>query len=90
MQLLSPEVASSLLWFLQRWSMTYLLLDEELYTDLSPTLIACHGRDSDGGVWSARFLLDQAIANLLHFHSEPTVVQDAVQLLISLVHTRDK
>lgn len=89
-EFLSPEVASSVLWFLQRWSTSYLLLDEERFTDLSPVLVSCHGRDSNGGVWASRFLLDHSLAHITHFHAEPTVIQDAVKLLTSLVQNRDK
>lgn len=39
--LLSPEVSSSLMWFLRRFCLSYLLPDESFYTEVSGPAAPC-------------------------------------------------
>jgi len=44
--LLSPEVGCTIMWFLRRWSLSYLLPIETYYSEVS--LLSCFCSDGDG------------------------------------------
>ena len=54
---LSPEVSSSLMWFLRRFCLTYLLPNESFYSELSLCITSAFGRDSEGASWTLGYLL---------------------------------
>ena len=41
--LLSPEVGRSIMWFIRRWVVTYLAVQESYYSELSLALVAAFG-----------------------------------------------
>ncbi|XP_011701811.1 PREDICTED: exportin-4-like isoform X1 [Wasmannia auropunctata] len=88
--ILSPELTSTIIWFLHRWSEIYLLPTEDYYTELSTTLLHAFGDDSPGASWSMNFLLDKIICNINAFKSEPALIDDTIKLLISLVNSRTR
>jgi len=88
--ILSPELSSTIIWFLHRWSEIYLFPIEDYYTELSTTLLHAFGDDSPGAVWSMNFLLDKIICNINAFKSEPTLIDETIKLLISLVNSRTR
>ncbi|KAJ8962026.1 hypothetical protein NQ314_005808 [Rhamnusium bicolor] len=71
---MSPEVGSTLMWFLKRWCLSYLLPVENYYQELSPTLIGCLGKDTD-------------CAKLV---SEPVLLRDTVDLFCDIVCVKQK
>jgi len=86
--ILSPELSSTIIWFLHRWSEIYLIPNEDHYNELSTTLLHAFGDDSPGALWSMNFLLDKIICNINAFKSEPTLIDETIKLLISLVKSR--
>ncbi|XP_018403866.1 PREDICTED: exportin-4-like [Cyphomyrmex costatus] len=86
--ILSPELSSTIIWFLHRWSEIYLLPNEGYYNELSTTLLHAFGDDSPGASWSMNFLLDKIICNINAFKSEPALIDETIKLLISLVNSR--
>ncbi|XP_071566040.1 exportin-4 [Temnothorax nylanderi] len=88
--ILSPELSSTIIWFLHRWSEIYLLPTETYYSELSTTLLHAFGEDSPGALWSMNFLLDKIICNINAFKSEPALVDETIKLLISLVNSRTR
>ena len=46
--LLSPEISSDIMWFLRRWTLTYLAGQENLYQDMSLAILAAFGQNSEG------------------------------------------
>ena len=46
--LLSPEVSSDIMWFLRRWTLTYLAGQENLYSDMSLAILAAFGQNTEG------------------------------------------
>jgi len=86
----SPEVGSTVMWFLRRWSLTYLAAQESYYQDISLALVTAFGRDTDGAKWTINFLLEKVLSNLTRFSSEPAIVADTISLLVALVETKEK
>ncbi|XP_021938443.1 exportin-4-like, partial [Zootermopsis nevadensis] len=89
-RLLSPEVGCTVMWFLRRWSLSYLLPIETYYSEMSMALLAAFGKDTDGATWTVNFLLSKVESNLYSFSSEPALVKDTVRLFIALVDMREK
>jgi len=88
--ILSPELSSTIIWFLHRWSEIYLFPIEDYYTELSTTLLHAFGDDTPGAVWSMNFLLDKIICNINAFKSEPALIDETIKLLISLVNSQTR
>ncbi|XP_011873971.1 PREDICTED: exportin-4-like isoform X2 [Vollenhovia emeryi] len=88
--ILSPELSSTIIWFLHRWSQIYLLPTEDYYSELSTTLLHVFGEDGPGALWSMNFLLDKVICNINAFKSEPALIDETIKLLISLVNSKER
>lgn len=88
--LLSPEVSSTIMWFLRRWVVTYLSLQESFYSEISYALVTAFGQNTEGAAWTISFLLAKVISNLTCLNSEPNLVQDTILLLVSLVDSKEK
>ncbi len=80
------------MWFLRRWAVTYLSFQESFYSEISPALLKAFGQNTEGADWSVSFLLSKILSNLVssELNSEPTLVQDTVLLLVSLVDSKEK
>ncbi|XP_050303782.1 exportin-4-like [Anthonomus grandis grandis] len=87
---MSPEVGSSIMWFLKRFCMSYLLPDEDFYTQISPILLNCLGRDSECSKLVVSFLLNKIAVNLYSFQSEAILLRDTVDLFSDMVCTKQK
>ncbi|KAB7501683.1 Exportin-4 [Armadillidium nasatum] len=88
--LLSPEVSSSLMWFLRRFCLTFLLPNESYYSELSISLTSSFGRDSEGAVWTLNYLLKTVEKNLRLRSSEPALVEDTVNLLVTMADSKER
>lgn len=86
----SPEVASTMLWFLKRWTKGYFSLHEASDTKLSPTLIACFDLKHDCGKFLIKLLLDVVELNLNTWTAEPQVSEDVVKLLLRLINQKKR
>merc|ERR1719341_1439338 len=86
----SPEIGSTVMWFLRRWSLTYLATQEGYYQEMSIALCTAFGRDTEGAAWTVNFLLEKILSNLTQFHSEAGVVEDTIRLLVSLADCKEK
>ena len=64
--------------------------DHNSLLQMSLALAAAFGRDSEGGAWTVRFLVDKVRSNLSVWSAEVTVVEDTVQLLGALVDKRER
>ncbi|GAB1860941.1 Exportin-4 [Camponotus japonicus] len=87
---LSPELSSTIIWFLHIWSQSYLLPTEVYYSEISTTILQAFGEDSPGALWTMNFLLDKVICNINTFKSEPAVIKETIKLLITLVESQTK
>ncbi|CAG9772928.1 unnamed protein product [Ceutorhynchus assimilis] len=89
-QFMSPEVGSTLMWFLKHWCLSYLLPNESYYSEMSPVLLACLGRDSECSKIVVTFILNKIAVNLYSFQSEPVLLRDTVELFSDMVCTKQK
>ncbi|KXZ75751.1 exportin-4 [Tribolium castaneum] len=87
---MSPEVSSTIMWFLKRWCLSYLLPVENYYQEISPVLIGAVGKDTEGAIFVVNFILDKIYSNICHFNSEPILLRDTVDLLTALVCIKQK
>lgn len=85
----SPEVSSTLLWFIKIWSDAYLLPSTEYYAEIGETLKQAFGTDTPGGIWTMNFILKQ-IYRYMKVSMEKLVVDDSIDLFVSLVKKKDK
>lgn len=88
--ILSPELSSTIIWFLRRWSQHYLLPKESYYYEISATLLQAFGEDSPTTLWIINLLVDKLICNINAFKSEPALIKETIDLLITLVETPKK
>ncbi len=79
-----------MVWWLRRFALTYLLPNENLYAEMSPSLTAAFGRDSEGASWITGLLLNKIESNLRTQTAEPGLMEQTLQLLTALVDTSEK
>uniref|UniRef100_T1IU44 Exportin-4 n=1 Tax=Strigamia maritima TaxID=126957 RepID=T1IU44_STRMM len=87
---LSPEVSSTILWFFKQWSSSYLMPNETYYTRISAAMNMAFGRDSERGIWCLNSLIHKIDCNLVAWNGEPKVVNNSIELLLTLVDCREK
>ncbi|XP_018907814.2 exportin-4 isoform X3 [Bemisia tabaci] len=88
--MLSPQVGSSLVWFIRHWALSYLLANESVYLELSMPLMMAFSQQSEHARWVVNFILHKIEINLLNYSGEPMLIEETVDLLISLVNYREK
>ncbi|XP_008554970.1 exportin-4 [Microplitis demolitor] len=88
--LLSPELISSVVWFLHQWSLNYLAPTENYYSEISISFIQAFGGDSAGAQWAVNFLLDNIKCIINFFKGEETLIEDTIKLLGTLVDSLTK
>ncbi|XP_015609401.1 exportin-4 isoform X2 [Cephus cinctus] len=88
--LLSPELSITIVWFLHRWSLSYLLPIETYYSEISTILLQAFGEDSPGALWTVNFLLEKVECNISSCKDEPALVKETVQLLVALIESQPK
>ncbi|KFM64442.1 Exportin-4, partial [Stegodyphus mimosarum] len=88
--LLSPEVALTLVWFLGRFSVTYLLPNESYYTELSLTLTQAFGKDTEAGLWTLDFVIGKLESNLSFWSSETKLVTETAHTLAVVLNNTER
>ncbi|XP_078047104.1 exportin-4 isoform X2 [Augochlora pura] len=84
--ILSPVLSCTILWFLNRWSLSYLFeisIKEHTFLDV-------FRKGSSGASWAINFLLEKIEYSINVFKSEATIMQETIKLLMSLVVSRKK
>ncbi|GIX93060.1 exportin-4 [Caerostris extrusa] len=79
--LLSPEVALTLIWFLGRFSICYLLPNESYYNEMSLVLAQAFGKDTEAGLWTLDFVLGKLDSNFSLWSSESKLVTETAHTL---------
>ncbi|XP_076634880.1 exportin-4 [Colletes latitarsis] len=87
--ILSPELSCTVMWFLHRWSLYYLLLVENNYSETSIAFIQAFGEDTPAS-WIINFLLEKIEQNINAFKGEPALMKETINLLIALVDSPEK
>ncbi|XP_071955681.1 exportin-4-like [Antedon mediterranea] len=88
--ILSPQLGTTIVWFLQRWCRTYLVLKENYYSQVSLPIVSAFGMDTAGSQWATSFLLEKVISNLSVWSSEETLANDTINLLVTLVEKKER
>lgn len=87
--ILSPELSCTITWFLRRWSLNYLFINNH-YSETSVTFKECFGENTPGALWVTKLLLAKIVYNINVFKSEPVLMEETVQLLLTLVQSAEK
>ncbi|KAL3280017.1 hypothetical protein HHI36_017525 [Cryptolaemus montrouzieri] len=87
---MSPEVSCSIMWLLKRWCLSYLIPVENYYQEISPILVGAVGKDTEGASFVINFILSKIQSNICHFHSEPVLLRDTVNLFADIVCVKQK
>ncbi|XP_059487994.1 exportin-4-like [Neocloeon triangulifer] len=83
---MSPELGSTIVWFLSHWAKSYLLPVDALYNEVSPALEAAFiSSESTIPSWVMNQLLEKVEANLRLCPNETSLAKDSANLLLTLV-----
>lgn len=86
----SPQVASTLMWFLNEFSRSYLFMNEKKYEQLSPILQIIYGQDTECAILLSNYLLRKIYSNFYIWSSETSVTLQTAKLFYSLVKNSDR
>ncbi|XP_062563749.1 exportin-4-like [Armigeres subalbatus] len=87
-QFLSPELSTTLVWFLRRWSDAYLMpLNEDT---VSATFKQAFGNGSPGSVWVINYLLNKICLNAQYLRAEQSVIEETCDLLLVLLSRKQR
>ena len=64
--LLSPEISADIMWFLRRWTLTYLAGQENVYSDMSLAILAAFGQNTEGKGYLLHCYLWRKLQSKLH------------------------
>ncbi|XP_058826827.1 exportin-4-like [Topomyia yanbarensis] len=87
-QFLSPELSSTLVWFLRRWSDAYLMPVNEEY--VSTIFRQAFGTGTPGSVWVINYLLNKICLNAQFLRAEQSVVEETCELFLVLLKRKDR
>ncbi|XP_066917411.1 exportin-4-like isoform X2 [Clytia hemisphaerica] len=85
----SPEIASTVLWFLKRWTRGY-LPGYSAQLKNAPVLSACFDVTKECGSLMLKVILETAELNLYCWTGEPDVTQDVSSLLLRIFHDKKR
>lgn len=88
--LMSTEVGSTMMWFIKRWCLSYLLPVENYYQEISQTLIGTLGKDTESAKLVVGFVLSKIQSNMFYYQSEPILLRDTVDLFCDVVCVKQK
>ncbi|KRT80011.1 hypothetical protein AMK59_6438, partial [Oryctes borbonicus] len=86
----SPEVGCTMMWFLNRWCLSFLMPIESLYEELPPTFSGSLVKDTEGAIFLFNVVLQKIQANICHYNSEPILLQDTLNLFCDICSVRYK
>ncbi|GFY41887.1 exportin-4 [Trichonephila inaurata madagascariensis] len=88
--LLSPEVALTLVWFLGRFSVCYLLPNETYYNEMSLILTQAFGKDTEAGLWTLDFVIGKLESNFSLWGSESKLVTETAHILTTVLNNTER
>ncbi|XP_048485635.1 exportin-4 [Plutella xylostella] len=86
----SPELSATMSWLLKIWANSYLMLQPNLYSEMSAVLECAWGRQSMGVAWGVSRLVARAGSCLRHLSAQPAAATQAMQLLTTLASIQCK
>eukprot|EP01083_Nonionella_stella_P097010 272726_1 len=87
-QALSPFLAETVCWFLQRWAASYLMPDMSVYARVVTRLFETYGPDTEGGRQALEFLLRKVVINTFRWREELSVSEKSCELVQELVRNK--
>ncbi|CAF0887255.1 unnamed protein product [Brachionus calyciflorus] len=81
---LSPQVATSLSWFLRELSQCLLFMPESNYSFISPTLQHVFGQDTHSGCLILNFLIRKILINFYIWSSETVCTSQTAKILLAI------
>lgn len=85
---ISPELSTSLVWFMRRWSDAYLMpLNEESGITV---FNEAFGEDSPGSMWVINYLLNKICLNAQYLGAEQNVIDETCELFLVLLRRRNR
>ncbi|XP_055939615.1 exportin-4-like [Argiope bruennichi] len=88
--LLSPEVSLTLVWFLGRFSVCYLLPNETYYNEMSVILTQAFGKDTEAGLWTLDYVIGKLESNLSLWSSESKLVIETAHTLTTVLNNTER
>lgn len=85
---LSPVLAQTTVWFLERWSHTYLYFNESVHSILSPNLLMAFSQSAPQAKQYLDFIVAKVVLNLVRWPEEHDLGASSLDLLHSLVKNR--
>ncbi|XP_028413585.1 exportin-4-like isoform X2 [Dendronephthya gigantea] len=86
--ILSPELGGNIVWILRKVCDVYLMFSEPDYGQISVALVAAFGKGSQSAQWFVKFILGKVLSNLHGWLSEPSVLENTAQLLVTLMSNK--
>ncbi|XP_045460234.1 exportin-4-like isoform X2 [Harmonia axyridis] len=87
---MSPLVSCSLMWFIKRFCMYYLVPNDSDHSQLSPIFMSTLGKHTEGANFIINFIISKVQNNIVNFYSEPVLLQDTVDLFGDIVSVKNK
>jgi hypothetical protein len=87
--LMSPELTCTLMWFLKMFADEYLLPMPEYYDSISETFKAAFGQ-GPGGLWTVNYFLGKICLNVQHFSAEDTIIEDTITLFLTILRKKHR
>ena len=85
---LSPEMSSTLVWFVKRWADAYLMPLNE--GEISVVFQQAFGSNTPGSNWIINYLLNKILLNAQYLKAEKEVMEDTTELFLVLLKRRDR
>ncbi|XP_058055043.1 exportin-4-like [Anopheles bellator] len=81
-QFLSPELSTTLLWFLRHWCDSYVMtIDKSTANNIFSNAF---GVGTGGALWVINYLLNKICLNAQHLRAEQGVMEESIELLLAL------
>uniref|UniRef100_A0A336M8C7 Exportin-4 n=1 Tax=Culicoides sonorensis TaxID=179676 RepID=A0A336M8C7_CULSO len=88
--LLSPELSSTLMFFMKIWVNTYLFPLPEYYESICEPIKTAFGINSECGTWILNYILTKVCSNIQQYSSEVNVIDDTVQVFLVILKQKHK
>jgi hypothetical protein len=82
---MSPQVASTLVWFMRELARSYLFMSERSYNELSPLLHTCFGQETTAGTYIFEYMIRKLYDNFYVWSAENKTTSQTAKLLLELV-----
>lgn len=82
---LSPELSSTLMFYMQQWLDMYLFPVADYYQHLCESVKIAFSAESECGKWLLNYILNKICFNIQHFSGEDVVIEDTINLFLTIL-----